>query len=255
MNPASPVWRLSVHPSLKSTSDFCRARAAEGEPEGLAVLALRQTAGRGSRGRSWESPPGGLALSVLLRPAAPAAAAGQWALLAGVAMAQGLSRFLPDDAALALKWPNDLLFGGRKLGGILVDSQVENGRIAWLVIGFGANLAEAPRLPDRSGLACLAEAGTAPAPEDAASAVLDRLGYWCAARRRRGFAAVREAWLRRGPALGSPVALKLPASEVEGRFAGLSEDGGLLLQTAEGLQAYASGEVLLGGGAARRLVG
>ena len=76
MNPP-PAWRLGVYPSLPSTSAFCCERAVAGEAEGLAVLALSQTAGRGSRGRGWTSPPGSLAMSVLLRPDMPAAEAGR----------------------------------------------------------------------------------------------------------------------------------------------------------------------------------
>lgn len=239
------AWRLAVFESLPSTSEFCRARAAAGEPEGLAVLALRQTAGRGSRGRSWESPPGSLALSVLLRPDTPVTEAGQWALLAGVAMAEGFSRFVPDYAALTLKWPNDLLLGGRKLGGILVDSQAAGDKLAWLVIGFGANLAAAPHLPDRPAVACLADTGSAPPPEQAAHAILVRLGHWHGVRER--FAPVRGAWLRYGPPLGARTTLKLGTRQIEGRFAGLADDGSLLLQTAAGVEAYAAGEVLLGG--------
>jgi BirA family biotin operon repressor/biotin-[acetyl-CoA-carboxylase] ligase len=248
----APSWRLSVVESLPSTSEFCRARAAEGEPEGLAVLALRQTAGRGSRGRTWESPPGSLALSVLLRPETPAAEAGQWALRAGIAIAEGCSRFVPDDTALTLKWPNDLLLGGRKVGGILVDGQAAGKKLAWVVIGFGANLAEAPRLPDRPAVACLAEFGPSPSPQEVAAAILERLGHWCDAREQ--FASVRAAWLRRGPPLGSRTTLRLGTRHIAGRFAGLAEDGGLLLQTADGLHAYATGEVLLGDAAACRVV-
>ena len=239
-------WRLAIHASLPSTSDFCRERAAAGEPEGLAVLALRQTKGRGSRGRSWSSAPGSLSLSVLLRPVAPAGAAGEWALLAGVAMADGLARFLPDASGLALKWPNDILLHGRKLAGILIDSSAgEGGRLDWLVIGFGANLAKAPQLLERAA-AALAEAGRAPPPELAARSVLDRLDHWRGVRLREGFAAVRAAWLRRSQPMGSRLRLRLHEGVADGCFAGLSEEGALLLQTAAGVRAYATGEVLSG---------
>ena len=245
--PARAPWRLTVYPSLPSTSALCCARAADGEPEGLAVLALRQTAGRGSRGRTWSSPPGNLSLSVILRPDTPAAQAGQWALLAGVATADGLAGFLPDASALALKWPNDILLQGRKLGGILVESSAgEGGRIDWLVIGFGANLAAAPVLPDRPGVAALAEAGAAPTPEAAAAAILDRLDHWRRVWRQDGFDAVRMAWMQFTQPIGTRLHLRLRHGDVQGQFAGLTDDGGLLLQTAEGLRAYATGEVLLG---------
>ena len=115
-------WRLRRYASLPSTSDLCVRLAREGEPEGVAVLAERQTAGRGSRGRTWESPPGSLCLSVLLRPRRdPASASGQWALLAALALHDALAPHAPP-GALSLKWPNDVLVAGRKAGGILLDA-------------------------------------------------------------------------------------------------------------------------------------
>lgn len=217
------------------------------------MLALEQTAGRGSRGRSWSSSPGSLSLSVLLRPDAPAAGVAQWPLLAGVAMAEALARFLPEASAPMLKWPNDLLLGGRKLGGILVESAADRrGCIDWLVIGFGANLAEAPPgVP----AAALAEAASPPSPEQAAAAILDCLGRWYGVWSRDGFAPVRAAWFERAPAIGTMVRLKLPDREIEGGFAGLAEDGALLLQTADGLRGYSTGEILFGDGGAATAVG
>lgn len=253
---ARAPWRLTVYPSLPSTSALCCARAADGEPEGFAVLALQQTEGRGSRGRTWSSPPGSLSLSVILRPDMPAAQAGQWALLAGVAMAEGLGGFLPGASALALKWPNDVMLHGKKLGGILVESAAgEWGRIEWLVIGFGANLAQAPVLPDRPAVAALADAGATPTPDAAAAAILDRLGHWRDTRLEAGFGAVRAAWLQFTQAIGSRLHLRLRHGGVQGQFAGLTDDGGLLLQTTEGVRAYATGEVLLGDAEGRALVG
>jgi BirA family transcriptional regulator, biotin operon repressor / biotin---[acetyl-CoA-carboxylase] ligase len=244
--PGAP-WRLEVYASLASTSDLCRRRAAEGEPAGLAVLALRQTAGRGSRGRSWSSPRGSLSLSALLRPEGRAKEAGQWALLAGLAMLDGLASFLAEPSALALKWPNDVTLDGRKLAGILIDSAADRaGRLDWLVIGFGANLAEAPALADRPA-AALAEAGATPEPEAAAAAVLGRLEHWRAIEAREGFAAVRAAWAGRAHPPGTRLRLRLPGRDLDGDFAGLTETGGLVLRTAAGLGAHDIGEVLLPG--------
>jgi BirA family biotin operon repressor/biotin-[acetyl-CoA-carboxylase] ligase len=243
------AWRLTVVPSLPSTSAFCCERAAAGEPAGLAVLARQQTAGRGSRGRSWSSPPGSLALSVLLRPDNRAATAGQWALLAGVAVYEALAEFLPDPAPLSLKWPNDLLLDGRKLGGILAESAAgEAGRITWLVLGFGANLAEA--VPGQPPTAALAEYAPAPPPEQAAAAILERLAEWDRVLAQDGFSPVRAAWLARAHPIGSALQVRWrEGAAVGGRFAGLAADGALLLQTPDGLRAYSTGDVLLGTGA------
>ncbi|MDA8251421.1 MAG: biotin--[acetyl-CoA-carboxylase] ligase [Rhodospirillales bacterium] len=237
-------WRLAVHDCLASTSDFCRERALSGEPDGLAVLARRQTGGRGTAGRSWQSPAGNLYLSVLLRPVEPARTAAQWSLLAAVALVETLAALLPDPQALALKWPNDVLLHGRKLAGILSETAAAaDGMVDFLVIGFGVNLAVAPPVPDRP-TACLAERVPPPAPEAFARALLDRLDRWQAAREAEGFAPVRTAWLAHGPAQGAPIVLRSGATTREGGFAGLAADGSLLLATAGGIGAFAAGEVL-----------
>jgi BirA family biotin operon repressor/biotin-[acetyl-CoA-carboxylase] ligase len=250
------LWRLATYDILPSTSDLCVARAREGEADGFAVLALRQTAGRGSRGRTWQSAEGNLNLSVLLRPGGPAAEAGAWSLLAGVALIEALAAVWPGpqqqeaprDLGLSLKWPNDVLLRGRKIAGILLDSSATpEGTLAWLVIGLGANLAEAPRVFGR-GTASLGEAGPAPWPGVAAKAVLERLAAWRRVRQEQGVAAIREAWLRHAHPLGSRMRLTGAAILVGGRFAGLTDQGHLLLETGGELRSFAAGEVSLHAG-------
>jgi BirA family biotin operon repressor/biotin-[acetyl-CoA-carboxylase] ligase len=237
-------WRLRCFASLPSTSDHCVALAAAGEPDGLAVLALRQTAGRGSRGRGWESPSGNLYLSVLLRPEGLATEVGRWALLASVAVAEALVPLVPEPVALRLKWPNDVMLDQRKLAGILLDSAATpEGRLDWLVIGIGVNLRVAPAIPDRTA-AFLAEVVDPPAPEDFATVVLDRL----AARRMSlpsDFARVRAAWLAHGQPIGRPMQFRHCDRLEQGTFEGLAEDGSLLMRTGGRVHAFATGEVLL----------
>jgi len=244
----SSAWRLEVHDSLPSTADLCRSRAEAGEPEGLAILARQQTAGHGTRGRSWTGAVGNLFLSVLLRPGGPAGEASQWSLLAGVALAEALSAGLPDKAVLALKWPNDVLLHGRKVAGILLESAADaRGGLVWLSIGLGANLATAPPVPGR-GIACLAECGPPPPPETMARRVLAALAQWRDVRAHAGFAPVRAAFLARAPAHGTRITLRLGERMLDGAFAGLGEDGSLLLRTGGRVQAFAAGEVTFGNG-------
>jgi BirA family transcriptional regulator, biotin operon repressor / biotin---[acetyl-CoA-carboxylase] ligase len=240
-----PGWRLEIHDVLASTSDLCRERAAAGEPDGLAVLARRQTQGRGSRGRDWESPAGNLFLSVLLRPAERARDAGQWSLLAGVALAEALAACLPATARLCLKWPNDVLLDGNKLAGIVVDSSADAaGMVEWLVIGVGVNLAVAPAVPGRA-VACVADEAVPPTPDGFAAVLLARLAHWRDIRAAEGFGPVRGAWLARAPATGSAVSLRLGGRVLAGGFVGLGEDGSLLLASEGTVRAFATGEVLL----------
>jgi BirA family biotin operon repressor/biotin-[acetyl-CoA-carboxylase] ligase len=242
--PRQEDWRLTIHEVLPSTSDHCRALAAAGVAEGACALALRQTAGRGSRGRHWESGEGNLHLSVLLRPGGAAREAGQWSLLAGVALANAVVRLLPEPALLTLKWPNDVRLGGRKLAGVLVDSAADAaGGLTWLVIGFGVNLAVAPRGAG-SEAAALADVVRPPAPEAFAPCLLASLGGWRRRFASEGFAPVRAEWLARGPAVGSPVTLRLGGRALAGTFAGLAEDGALRMATGGRVQTFGTGEVL-----------
>jgi len=229
-------WRLEVYPELGSTSDDCTARARAGEPAGLAILAHRQTAGRGSRGRAWVAPSGNLNLSVLLRPATPAAQAGLFSLLAGLAVVEALGTYLPTPPSL--KWPNDVLLGGAKLAGILIDAAPAGAALDWLVIGIGVNLAAAPEIPGRA-TTCLAAHGAVLRPEQAAAAILARLAAWEDAPP----AAIRAAWLAHAHPLGT----ELSVNNMSGRFAGLSQNGELLLDTGGMIKQINTGEVLLGG--------
>ena len=243
MTSAALLWRLQLHDVLPSTSDLCRSLAAQGEPAGLAVLARRQSAGRGSRGRGWDTPAGNLALSVLLRPSLSPKDAAQMSLLAGVALAETVRGWLPD-AELALKWPNDLLLGGAKLAGILTETHGSDGRLDWLVLGIGANLAHAPDVPGRA-IATLAQSIPPPSPEVFAEALLARLGHWLAVRDADGFVPIRAAWRRHALAPGSAMSIRIGPDKIEGSFDGLGDDGSLRLLTATGTRNFTAGDVLL----------
>jgi BirA family biotin operon repressor/biotin-[acetyl-CoA-carboxylase] ligase len=208
-------------------------------------MARRQEQGRGSFGRDWSSPPGNLYLSVLLRPTSPLVEGGLWSLLSAVALAEAVGSILPDPRALRLKWPNDLLLNGAKLAGILLDSTADSrGNFASLVIGIGVNIATKPDLPDRTP-SCLADLIAPPAPDLLAHRVLASLAHWIALQTTRGFAPIRDAWLTRGPASGTVMHLSHGASEVVGTFAGLAENGSILIEANGYLRSYAAGEIRL----------
>ncbi|WP_287787016.1 biotin--[acetyl-CoA-carboxylase] ligase [Acidiphilium sp.] len=240
-------WRLETYERLPSTSDLCVARARAGEAEGLAIVAGQQTKGRGRGQRVWLSPPGNLALSALLRPRTPLAIAGQWALLAGVALFEALAAIAPALAVeLRLKWPNDVMLTGAKLAGILIEGATDAaGHSDWLVLGFGANLVAAPAFPDRRTIA-LAERMTPPAPIALAERILGGLAAWGAVLRQSGFARIREAWLAYAHPLGTALSVDCGGVKCHGYFAGLDEVGALLLETGGGIRKFPTGEVMLG---------
>ncbi len=231
-------FRVEAYDALGSTSALCAARARAGEPDGLAVLAARQTAGRGSRGRHWDSPEGNLYLSVLLRPA-ELGDPGLWSLLTGVALWDALRGLLPDPSTLTLKWPNDVLFGGRKLAGVLIE--VEDGA---LVIGMGVNLARAPAVPGRA-TACIAEVAPPPPPRAFADAVLQALDDWTRVLASDGRAPVLAAWQARAHPIGTLMNIRIAGTLLKGLYAGLSPEGYLLLRTDSSTRRVSAGEVLL----------
>ncbi|MEO3471591.1 biotin--[acetyl-CoA-carboxylase] ligase [Roseomonas sp. CAU 1739] len=242
MSPAG--FRLEVHEALSSTSDEVIRLAEAGGPDGIAILARQQTAGRGTKGRAWQGPSGNLHLSVLLRPDEPMRLAPQWSFLAAVALADALLPFLPAPSLLTLKWPNDLMLGGAKAAGILAETGTDGaGNLAWVCLGIGVNLAQAPEVPGRT-TASLAGLGIVPpAPEAFAADLLTALDRRRAERRVDGFGPILAAWLARGPVAGAPLAIRRQGAEIAGRFAGLAEDGRLLLDTGGRVEAFASGEV------------
>jgi BirA family biotin operon repressor/biotin-[acetyl-CoA-carboxylase] ligase len=238
-------FRLQTFAHLASTNEEATRLAAAGAPEGTLVAADEQTAGRGRRGRTWVSPAGNLYCSLVLRPQRHAAEAAQLGFAVSLAVLEACRYFLPSDAALACKWPNDVLASGRKLAGILLESRASgSGAVDWLVIGIGINLASFPcdtEFPATS----LADAGAAGVTPDAILPILGTrfLAWYEAWQRPGGFAALRTQWLAHAQGLGRPIRVRLSDRELDGRFAGLDDDGRLLLDGAEGRRTIAAAEI------------
>lgn len=131
--------QIRVVAVVESTNDELRRRAAEGAPDGSVVLADRQTAGRGRRGRRWHSEAGlGLYLSVLFRLAHDTQPVTRWTLTAAVAACEACRELT--GVPVEIKWPNDLIHDGRKLGGILAELRTAGNGESELVIGTGINV-------------------------------------------------------------------------------------------------------------------
>ncbi len=140
---------LEVLGEIGSTNDRIMAAGRDGAPEGLAVIADRQTAGRGRLGRSWASPPGvGLYTSILLRPKLPAGQVPLLTLVSGLAVAEAIENVT--GLAPRLKWPNDLLVNEKKVGGILTETASVESRVSYVAVGIGINVGhEAQDLPEQ----------------------------------------------------------------------------------------------------------
>ncbi len=204
-----------------STQDAARELAEAGAVEGALVVAERQTAGRGRRGRTWLSPAGGLYFSLVLRPELPLAALPLVSLAAGAALAKAAG-------VGGLKWPNDLLApDGRKLAGVLVEADLRGEEVRYLVLGVGVNF----ETPAQEGAAGLAEFG------DAVRA--DVLARFLAAleplyQSLPDPEAVLAAWRAHAVTLGREVRVHTPAGPKEGTAVDLEADGSLVLETPRG---------------------
>ncbi len=222
-------------------------RATAGEDSGLWISAEQQTAGKGRSGREWSTGEGNLAASVLLRPSCDPAHAGQLALVSGIAVFDAVATFASPELRqrLALKWPNDLLFGVAKAGGILIESSI-GGAVSGVVVvvGVGLNLATHPDLPDRPATSLAALGISVDAGQmmpTLASAFAHWLGVWNDGMR---FAEIRIAWLDRSIPVGSPISINAGKGPQRGTFAGLDAGGALLLADAAGtVHTYTFGDV------------
>jgi BirA family biotin operon repressor/biotin-[acetyl-CoA-carboxylase] ligase len=240
--PPSPSASAELSPPLlildeiDSTNAEARRRAEGGEPGPLWIAARRQTAGRGRQGRTWETAAQNLAATLLTRTDKPAAEAAQISFVAALAVADLAREYVPA-SLVALKWPNDVLLGGEKLSGVLIESG-PSGQGLWLAVGIGVNLASAPSIPDRPAthLAAHLKSGVVRPPtlEEALAGLAKAFDRWSAVWHAQGFGPVRQAWNEAAAGLGRPCVARPGSETVQGVAEALEEDGALRLRLADG---------------------
>lgn len=230
--PLPPFYRCIHLARTGSTNDEAMRLAAEGAAEGTVIWADSQTAGRGRRGRVWQSPEGNLHISIILRPAAPIGRLGQLGFAAALAIAETAEALLPPGAVIQCKWPNDVLIDGRKTAGLLLETDTRaDGAVAWLVLGVGINVASHPAATEFPATSLAAAGGKAGVAE-VLSLFAQRFHNWYEIWRRTGFPLLRAAWLGRAAGLGGPIRVRLENRTLDGVFSGLDEGGALLLHSA-----------------------
>jgi BirA family biotin operon repressor/biotin-[acetyl-CoA-carboxylase] ligase len=231
--PNAPAWNPLLLTETASTNDVARDQARRGAAAGFVVAAARQTRGRGRLGRRWESAPGaGLYVSILLRPELAARDAGQLTILASVAMADAVETaagFRPQ-----IKWPNDLVVNGRKLGGLLIETEPAGARLRWAVVGVGLNVNhESVDFPEELRDIATSLKIIAGQPFRRAD-LLVALLHALSARLATPFAETREAWAVSSLALGQRVTLTTLRGVLHGQAVGLDPSGALLLRRESG---------------------
>jgi BirA family transcriptional regulator, biotin operon repressor / biotin---[acetyl-CoA-carboxylase] ligase len=256
VNTSTPTPAIHL-PETDSTNAEVMRRALAGSTLPFWVRADRQTRGRGRSGRPWQSQfAGNLYASFGLALACRPDVAAQLSLVTGVAVIDAIRSVgsAPDSGApnsdeivcdLQLKWPNDILIGGAKTGGILIESTTIRGTLI-AVIGIGINLVASPDDTGRS-VSSLNLHKIQTNPHVMLNAVRQHMDHWLAIwQEGAGFASCRAAWTSRAMAFGTELSINAGAGPVSGSFQGLDEDGALLLQTSSGRQRFTFGDVTFG---------
>ena len=222
-----------------STNDVACRQAVAGAAEGLLIVANEQTAGRGRMGRSWWAPKGAsLLFSLLLRPPIPSAHAGRLTMCLGLGAVEGIERVT--GLHPALKWPNDLLLDGRKLGGMLAELRATGDKVEYAVLGLGLNVNAVPPDLAATSISLLTVLGRAVDRVELLAEILARCETWygrlLAAQEEAGsgILAVGEpihlAWAARLDTLGRDVTVNTAGGQLHGRAVGVSPEGALLLE-------------------------
>jgi BirA family biotin operon repressor/biotin-[acetyl-CoA-carboxylase] ligase len=221
--------RIVYLPETPSTMDVARAMAREGCPAFTTVVAGRQTQGRGRMRRKWFSRVGGLYFTVVLRPRVPIPWSSRVNFLASLTLARILRERYAVDAGV--KWPNDILVGGRKLCGLLSEMETEGEEVGFVNVGVGLNVNNDPPEVVPPAVSLRRLIGRAVPRRDILAAFLDAMEARVAAESWEG---VIEEWKAVSATLDRPVRIETARETIEGRAVGVDENGALLVRTADG---------------------
>lgn len=236
--------------SLDSTNAEARRRAEAGETGPLWIVARRQTAGRGRRGRAWSSDAGDLAATLLTTVRRPPAEAAQLTFAAALAVADLAEAYVPA-SLVRIKWPNDVMVDGRKVSGVLLESAPRPDGGLWLAVGIGVNLARAPSDTERPATALAdhlrADVPAPPTVEAAADRLASAFAAWMERWAEQGAEGLIPAWTERAAGLDGPCVARLGAQTLSGRAEGVEADGALRLRLPSGeLRRISAGDVFFG---------
>ncbi|WP_322866007.1 biotin--[acetyl-CoA-carboxylase] ligase [Aquicoccus sp. G2-2] len=210
------------------------------------ILALRQTQGRGRRGRPWRDPDGNFAATLVMRPGGAPEIVALRSFVAALALYDAVALAIGRAEGLTLKWPNDVLLNGGKLAGILLESSGQGDAITHFAIGIGVNLKNRPETVEAGAVRPVSlgeETGVEIAPEEFLDLLAAAYAGWEQRFKDYGFAPIREAWLARAARLGREITARTSRDEWRGIFETVDEQGNLVLSTAGTRRAIAAAEV------------
>lgn len=229
-------YHLLAYDELDSTNEEAKRLAHKGESHGAVIWAKRQTHGRGRMDRVWESREGNLFVSFLLSPGCDIPGCAELGFVAALAVRDAVLPVLPASANVQFKWPNDLLLGGRKAGGILIETFTQTNGALWAIVGVGLNVDSAPA-DARFPATCLTSEGV---ELISAKIVLSRFIHHFVERynqwTKKGLGPLRKEWLKHAWRFGEQVRVALPNEELTGIFKDMEPGGSLVLALAGGRQ-------------------
>jgi BirA family biotin operon repressor/biotin-[acetyl-CoA-carboxylase] ligase len=226
------AWAVHAFGTVGSTSDVAQRLAASGAPEGTLVIASTQTRGRGRRGDVWLSPEGGLWFSLVLRPHLPPERASGLSIAAAIAVARAIRDSSGVDARI--KWPNDVHVGGRKIGGVMLESAGEGAYVLGVGVNVNIDREALPRPRWYKSTSTLAETGRRiDLAEFLERALREFEGRYFRYRGPDGGTLINE-WRELSVALGQQVVVRRPGEVIEGMVFGLLDDGSLVIRGANG---------------------
>ena len=245
MTQVSSVTDVTVIESVDSTNDAAKRRLAEGPQSTFCLAAKQQTSGRGRTGRAWSSMSGNLAMTLYQPIRGTYQGAARLSFAVSLAVKDTLEELAPKES-VRIKWPNDVLLNQRKVCGILLENigTVTDDTLG-VLIGIGLNLASHPEPHECNWppTSVAAETGFAPSFDSALSSLLRSVPKRIESDITKGFNATRQDWLSCAVRLGEIVSVRLPNTELRGRFMDIDETGALVLDTPSGVRKITAGDV------------
>lgn len=244
-------WPTGYGRRVLAEIDSTNAEAARVAPQ-LAgpewIMALKQTAGRGRRGRAWVNPVGNFAATLVLQPKESPEVVALRSFVASLALYDAFAAVTGRPQGLSLKWPNDVLLNGGKVAGILLESVGTGGQVMHIGIGIGVNLKEAPGADQVEAgalrpVSLLSETGAAVTPDEFLTELARAYAHYEAQFTTYGFEPIRTLWLARAARLGEVITARTLRDEQVGTFETVDAAGNLVLSTAKGRVTIAAAEI------------
>ncbi|MDP2815224.1 MAG: biotin--[acetyl-CoA-carboxylase] ligase [Rectinemataceae bacterium] len=234
-----------IFDTVESTNDTAK-RLAVSDPDFAETIiwAKAQTKGRGRYGREWASLEGNLYFSILLRPEPIIANPLQLSLLSGLAIKRVLSRTMPAETLLHLKWPNDVLINKKKAGGILIESGTKGCRLQWVVVGIGVNIRNHPSNTSFPATSLNTEGFQQIEERSLILAIFEELKLLLTACKDQQFAVLRQNWLDSAYKIGEMVTVSTEKQSISGIFKGIDENGAMIMEMKDGsTHVFNAGEI------------